>query len=538
VQWQGLLTRVGTVARPALAAVHRFIPEPEGHADVNSTLINLPSGDEPLRELLEVLQALRQRILAQTGIELQDLPLDGVLPENLHSIRNLTHYVVMRREDLRGLQSRLAGAGLSSLGRGEPHVLANIERVTGLLERALMPLPGVTRFTGDPGDGLLRRRAHTLFGQPPAARAEYIMVTMPTEAADDFALVDGLIAAGMDTARINCAHDDADLWRGMVCNLRRAARQRRRSCRILMDLGGHKIRTRDVQDAVQPGRNKPPRVHLGDRLLLRAEPAAGPGPVPPYGEPFKVAFACSCPGIVSRLHPGETVWIDDGRIGARVVEPGAGGALLEVDRIAPKGVRIKEEKGLNFPETRLDLPPLSGRDLQDLDFASRHADLVGLSFVSRAEDVLLLHEELRCRHAGRLPIVAKIETAVGVRRLPEIIRAALARNLALGVLIARGDLAVELGSVRMAEIQEEILWLCEAAHVPVIWATQVLESLAKRGVASRPEITDAAMSVRAECVMLNKGPYVRDAVTILSDVLQRMEAHQCKKQSLLRALHW
>jgi pyruvate kinase len=104
-------------------------------------------------------------------------------------------------------------------------------------------------------------------------------------------------------------------------------------------------------------------------------------------------------------------------------------------------------------------------------------------------------------------------------------------------MIARGDLAVEVGYERLAEIQEEILWLCEAAHIPVIWATQVLETLVKKGIPSRAEMTDAAMGERAECVMLNKGPYIAEAVTILDDVLQRMQAHQIKKSPQLRALH-
>jgi pyruvate kinase len=105
-------------------------------------------------------------------------------------------------------------------------------------------------------------------------------------------------------------------------------------------------------------------------------------------------------------------------------------------------------------------------------------------------------------------------------------------------MIARGDLAVECGYERLAEVQEEILWLCEAAHVPVIWATQVLESLAKSGMPSRAEITDAAMGERAECVMLNKGPHILDAIRVLDNILQRMQAHQSKKRSMLRRLHW
>jgi pyruvate kinase len=104
--------------------------------------------------------------------------------------------------------------------------------------------------------------------------------------------------------------------------------------------------------------------------------------------------------------------------------------------------------------------------------------------------------------------------------------------------IGRGDLAVELGYERLAEVQEEILWLAEAAHVPVIWATQVLESLAKTGQPSRAEITDAAMGERAECVMLNKGPHIVEAITALDDILLRMEAHQHKKRAMLRKLHW
>ena len=89
----------------------------------------------------------------------------------------------------------------------------------------------------------------------------------------------------------------------------------------------------------------------------------------------------------------------------------------------------------------------------------------------------------------------------------------------------------------MAEVQQEILWLCEAGHVPVIWATQMLEGLAKKGVPSRAEITDAAQGQRAECVMLNKGPFVVEAIQTLSSVLQRMAGHAAKKTDLMRKLH-
>jgi pyruvate kinase len=103
-------------------------------------------------------------------------------------------------------------------------------------------------------------------------------------------------------------------------------------------------------------------------------------------------------------------------------------------------------------------------------------------------------------------------------------------------MIARGDLAVEVGFARLSEMQEEILWLCEAAHTPVIWATQVLDQLLREGVASRPEATDAAMGQRADCVMLNKGRFLLEGVRFLRDVLGRMERHQSKKFARLARL--
>jgi pyruvate kinase len=211
------------------------------------------------------------------------------------------------------------------------------------------------------------------------------------------------------------------------------------------------------------------------------------------------------------------------------------GVLVRIVSARPTGERLRCDKGINLPATDLKLPLLSARDLDDLAFIAEHADLVGLSFVRSPKDVLTLHGELAKLGAEEIGIVLKIETQTAFEQLPKILLAAM-RGPLVGVMIARGDLAVECGYERLAEIQEEILWVCEAAHVPVIWATQVLESLAKTGMPSRAEITDAAMGERAECVMLNKGPYLVEAVRTLDDILRRMEAHQSKKTPRLRSL--
>ena len=106
-----------------------------------------------------------------------------------------------------------------------------------------------------------------------------------------------------------------------------------------------------------------------------------------------------------------------------------------------------------------------------------------------------------------------------------------------GVMIARGDLAVEIGIERLSEIQDEILWICEAAQAPAIWATQVLESLNKSGFATRSEGTDAARSVMAECVMINKGTHLIEVIESLRDILERSGGHRIKKRYLFRPLH-
>jgi len=165
----------------------------------------------------------------------------------------------------------------------------------------------------------------------------------------------------------------------------------------------------------------------------------------------------------------------------------------------------------------------------------RLADIVALSFVERPEDVAELDAEMERLGDSHTGLVLKIETRRGFSRLPSLLLGAIGTR-PLGVMIARGDMAVESGFERLAEIQEEMLWLCEAAHVPVIWATQVLDRLSRKGLPTRAEITDAAMGERAECVMLNKGPHVLDAITLLDGILRRMEGHQHKKISTLRSL--
>ena len=269
-------------------------------------------------------------------------------------------------------------------------------------------------------------------------------------------------------------------------------------------------------------------LHEGDLLTLTRD-------CTPVAVQWPPRIGCTLPAVFDAARPGDPVLFDDGRIGGTVVDAGEDAVTVRITDARDGGSRLRAGKGINLPETELPIPALTDTDRACLPFVVEHADLVQLSFVRTPGDVEDLLAELDHHHAGRLGVILKIETRRAFENLPELLLTAM-RRPRTGVMIARGDLAVECGYERLAELQEEILWLCEAAHLPVIWATQVLDQLARTGRPSRAEITDAAMGVRAECVMLNKGPHIVDTVVTLDDILRRMADHHYKKNALLRPL--
>ena len=286
-----------------------------------------------------------------------------------------------------------------------------------------------------------------------------------------------------------------------------------------------------------PGSDSALSLQVGDLLVVTRDLAPGrPATRDTAGVVLTPpTVGCTIPEVFDDVNAGESIWFDDGKIGAVVEQVEPDRVIVRISHARLNGAKLRADKGINLPDSDLRLSAMTAKDIEDLAFVAKHADVVELSFANTARDVELLQGHLK-RLGGRQPaIVLKIETRRGFENLPETLLTAM-RWPRCGVMIARGDLAVECGFERLAEVQEEILWICEAAHIPVIWATQVLETLAKTGMPSRAEITDAAMGHRAECVMLNKGPHIVSAVRALDDILRRMQAHQTKKRAMLREL--
>lgn len=242
---------------------------------------------------------------------------------------------------------------------------------------------------------------------------------------------------------------------------------------------------------------------------------------------------CQMPEVFQSLKVGERVLFDDGKIEGVIREVTPDGFLAEITRARENGSWLKSEKGINFPDSDLKVRGLTEKDREDLKFIAKHADVVNFSFVNSGKDVEDLLRELEVLGVlEEIGVILKIETGKAYDRLYEILITAM-RKKHIGVMIARGDLAVETGWQHMGLVQEELLALCGAAHVPVTWATQVLENLAKKGLPSRSEITDATNSLKAECVMLNKGPYIIDAIRLLDSILKETEKFRIKKERML-----
>lgn len=560
---------------------------------------------------------------------------------------NLVQYTILRQRDRRELQNDLMDIGATSLATTEAHVQAKVHAARNVLA-ALRGDNGPWNLDAintslDEGDRILNANSDAIFGPMRPGRPTRIMVTFPSEAAGDPQLVVSLLDAGMDVARINCAHDDPAAWARMAANVRAAATAAGRQVLVSMDLPGPKLRTGPILDGPSVGRARVTRGESGTvlapaRMWLTpaGDPTPPPAPLPPATRPtltvhvdeawlaarragdvitvhdargfqrtFVVAhvgtggslaegqhntyleagsklrcdgsatvaggipplvrrlsldtgdrlvltadltavdlpaaghvvrIGCTLPEAVAALRPGDPVLFDDGTITAVVESVTAGEATLRITRTRPGGQHLGAEKGINLPGTVLPLTALTPDDDAHLPFIAEHADMVAVSFVRTAADVAHVLDRLRVAGADNLGIVLKIETREGFKNLPDILLTAM-RHPRIAVMIARGDLAVEIGFERLAEVPRQIIGLCEAAHVPTIWATQVLETLAKTGQPTRAEITDAAAGQRAECVMLNKGPHITDAIRALDDILARMGEVQTKSRTLMRHIH-
>jgi pyruvate kinase len=456
-------------------------------------------------------------------VKKRSMELENIHPIQMLAARNLLHYIVLRNEDIRGLQYLLHINGLSSLASSESHIQSQLQAILQRLGQHYADNQ-LSKCTFDYNQQQIVEKSHAMFGEKKDTDIPFIMVTFDVSFAGNYSLIKNLLLNGMNVARINCAHDDEATWSRMIHHLKRACRHTGLNCKIYMDLAGPKIRTKLLKKGKDKGKVK---VNEGDIIWLAD-----------HDKGFKeheVVISPNEVGLIKKIKKGDRVYIDDGIIKGIIEKAGKNKASLRIIRISSAKQQIKAGKGINFPDSEIAISSLTDFDKSCLPFICQHADMVGYSFVRVPTDVLGLQTILKNISSKQPHIILKIETLEAVNNLPALLLCGMRQNI-FGIMIARGDLAVEIGFERMGEIQEEILWLCESAHVPVVWATQVLESLNKLGMATRSEITDATHAAMAECVMINKGEHTIEVMESLLDILKRTGGHHLKKSYTFRPL--
>lgn len=598
---------------------------------------------EKIEALINQISGLEKSIIEEEKKHTEKI--EAVYKEYKNSAKNLVHYLAFRSFDLRDTQKKLQNIGMSRLARAEAHVQSSLLKTLFILKVLINePLKPQKRkgLSIKKGKKLQKRNTRKLLGYRSKNRRVRIMVTQPTEAAYNYPMVYNMVKNGMNCARINCAHDNPEVWLKIIDNVKRASKSLQRKVKIAMDLAGPKIRTGEIRSGAKVRKFSPIRdeegnilepimlhcvphdlfdaekmpeaipidldwianleegkkievidtrkkkrrffvakkfkdsvilngdktVYLGTgtKLVASKNRSAEIGELPPIehvlllriGDIFtihrnqklgelaifdkkgriikKAHISCHISEIFDVVKVGEPVLFDDGKIQTEIVEVREGEFDVKVIRAKALGTKLKAEKGINFPETTINVGGLTEKDKTDLEFVIKHADVVNFSFVNSSEDVqelLDLFEEMEAPED--LGVILKIETRKAYENLSDILLTAMKLRIT-GVMIARGDLAVETGWDQIGIIQKEILSMCNAAHTPVVWATQVLENLAKKGLPSRSEITDAVQSIKADCVMLNKGLYIDDAITLLDVILTDQEKYNDKNEAQLPKL--
>lgn len=331
-------------------------------------------------------------------------------------------------------------------------------------------------------------------------RAKIVCTIGP--ATDSPEQLQALVDAGMDVARINRSHGEAEEHEAVISRVRKASATSGRAVAVLVDLQGPKIRLETFQDG-------PQELKVGDTFTITTRDV--PGTKELVGTTFK--------GLPGDCAPGDRLLIDDGNVVVRVVEVSDTDV---VTRVEVPGV-VSDHKGLNLPGVAVSVPALSEKDKEDLRWAIQmDADFIALSFVRSAHDIDDVHE-IMDEMGKRIPVIAKIEKPQAVEALEEIVEAFD------GIMVARGDLGVEMPLEAVPLVQKRAIELARIAAKPVIVATQVMDSMIKNPRPTRAEASDCANAILdgADAVMLSGetsvGAYPIETVRTMAAIIESTE---------------
>ena len=350
----------------------------------------------------------------------------------------------------------------------------------------------------------------------PRLRTKIVCTIGP--ASDDASLLRQMILAGMNVARLNFSHGDQEYHGENIARIRQSSAALDRPVAILIDLQGPKLRVGDLgADGLQ--------LEAGETLVLTNRPITGHPADEDDADGRPATAPLQYASLPDEVHPGDRILMDDGLLEARVQETNSTDILC---RMVIGGL-LKSNKGLNLPNAALSIPAITEKDWDDLEFAlSAGADWVALSFVRSAEQVLLLKQRIAelCQFGRPAPVVAKIEKPEAVAQIDAIIAAAD------GIMVARGDLGIETAPETVPMVQKMIISKCNAAGIPVITATQMLDSMMRNPRPTRAEASDVANAILdgTDAVMLSGetaiGRYPLETIQTMVNIVHEVEKAQ------------
>lgn len=319
-------------------------------------------------------------------------------------------------------------------------------------------------------------------------------------------LLEELFDAGMDVARFNFSHGSHEEHKGRMDNLKRIRAEKKIPVAILLDTKGPEIRTGVLEDGQ--------KIHLneGEKIILTTEECVG----------NKDRISISYKGLPRDVAKGGSILIDDGLIELEILEL----TDTEITCGIVNGGDLGERKGVNVPNVKINLPALTEKDISDIRFGiEQEIDFIAVSFVRKADDVKQVRAVLEQYGGQNVGIISKIENGEGVDNIDEII------ELSDGIMVARGDLGVEIPAYKVPNVQKEIIYKCNQNRKPVITATQMLDSMIRNPRPTRAEVGDVANAVYdgTDAVMLSgetaMGKYPVEALRMMAQIAREAEKH-------------
>ena len=323
-------------------------------------------------------------------------------------------------------------------------------------------------------------------------------------ASDKEEIIEEMILSGVDVFRINFSHAEHQDVKKRIQSIRKISKKLNSNTSILADLQGPKLRIGKVEADTT--------VAPGDQIAFL------------NGDPFegnKEKVFMNYENFSRDVKPGERILLDDGKLIFEVI---ATDTQSRVDAKVIQGGKLKSKKGVNLPNTKISLPALTKKDIVDAEFAiGEEVDWIALSFVRNSEDILDLRKMIEKQSDHKIPIIAKIEKPEGIENIDKII------SYCDGLMVARGDLGVEIPPAEVPLVQKELVKLAKKARIPVIIATQMMESMIDSLTATRAEVNDVANSVMdgADAVMLSGetsvGEYPVEVIKSMSSIILSVE---------------